>query len=229
MHALPAPRARAGFTLLELVVVVAILAVLSGAAVPVASKYFNSRARAATRTEMDELAEASLEYFRDVGRLPTGVANLISDPGRTGWTGPYLAVSSTDAWSGATDLSVDAWARAYAFTATGASVLELRSRGEDGVLGDATDLVVRVDVTPVRREKTLYQLEQVNRAIGSYNARYLPGSPLPTRYSNLLSRLVSRGLLPATTPFAADGWGAAFVPDPAGRSPVVAVTSVNLR
>ena len=107
-------------------------------------------------------------------------------------------------------------------------MLDLRSAADDGTFDDADDIVYTVDVTPVRRESTLDQLATVNQAIRLYNAQYLPGAPLSTKYATLLQTLVSKGFLPASAPYASDGWGKAFVPDPAGKSPVVAVTSVNL-
>ena len=91
-------------------IAIAILAILTGAAVPMASRFFNSRARTATREELGELAEAVSEYFRDTGVLPTAVDALLAGSGVAGWAGPYVAVSSTEPWSGQTDIQVDAWA-----------------------------------------------------------------------------------------------------------------------
>jgi prepilin-type N-terminal cleavage/methylation domain-containing protein len=224
----PASRARRAFTLIELVIVIAILAIVAGSAVPVASKFFHSRARSATRTELAALSEAVSEYFRDTGALPASVGSLVVDPSLPGWAGPYLAVETADAWTGASDLQLDAWARAYRFTASGSSALELASAAEDGTFGSEDDLVSRVDVTPVRREKTLRQLETLNTAITRYNATYLPGSPLSTTYATLLTRLVTTGFLPDAAAYGSDGWGSPFVPDPAGKTPVVAVTSQHL-
>lgn len=221
-------RPRAAFTLLELVIVVAVMAILAGAAVPVASKFFNSRARADTRQELDELAWAAREFFRDTGSLPSGAGALQVDPGLTGWAGPYLSVDSTEAWSGSSDSGVDAWSRGYAFHSLDASRLELRSAGEDGSFGDDSDILFLLDVTAVRREKTLEQLATLNDAIRGYNARYLPDAPLSSTLSSLLSRLVATKFLPDSTPFQADGWGDPFVADPAGKSPVVALASSNL-
>lgn len=221
------PFHRRAFTLIEIVIAVAILAILAGAAVPMASKFFNARARADTRAELDEIADAALEYFRDTGSLPSSVQVLVTDS-TTGWAGPYLSVSTTEPWSGTSDVQVDAWARAYVFQAQGTSLLELRSPGEGGQLGDEDDIVFTVDVTPIRREETLAQLDTLNRAIGLYNAQYLPDDPLSTKYGTLLARLVTSGFLPDAGPYQVDGWGSAFTPDPAGKSPVVAVTSVNL-
>jgi prepilin-type N-terminal cleavage/methylation domain-containing protein len=224
----PWAQRRRAFTLLELVIVVAILAILAGAAVPMASKFFNSRARAATREELAELSDAAVEYFRDTGSLPTGVESLLADPGQSGWAGPYVSVSGSEPWSGATDVQVDAWARNYVFQIQGASLLELRSAGEDGELGDATDILFTVDVTPVRREETLAQLATLNGAIVRYNAQYLPDDPLSSQYTVLLARLVATGFLPASEPFEVDRWGSSFVADPPNKTPVVAVASVNL-
>ena len=219
---------RLGFTLIELVIVLSILAILAGAAVPMASKFFNSKARQATRTELADLAQAAVEYFRDTSALPGAVRDLLADPGVDGWSGPYLTTSSEDPWSGETDVTVDAWARSYRSSALSASVLELRSAGEDGSFGDATDLTVEIDVTPVRREETLDRLETINQAITQYNDQYLPRQPLPLSYDALLAKLVSSGCLPAVQRFALDGWGDTFVPDPSGKSPVVEVTSIHL-
>jgi general secretion pathway protein G len=217
-----------GFTLIEVVIVIAILAVLAGAAVPMASKFFDSRARAATRDELVELTGAAERYFEDTGRLPASAAALLANPGVAGWAGPYLSAGGTEPWSGAAEPEVDAWARAYRFSATGASTLVLASAGADGAFGDANDLTSTLDVTPIRRARTLRQLDTLNRAITSYNAQYLPGTPLSTNTSTLLARLVATGYLPSAASFAADGWGDAFIADPPGLTPVVAVTSVNL-
>lgn len=220
--------ARRAFTLIELVIVIAILAILTGAAVPMASKFLESKARAATRAELEQLSAAALEYFRDTGSLPTSVEALLSGASASGWAGPYLSVQSSEPWSGANDVQVDAWALAYRFQILAASRLEIASAGPDRSFGDETDIVFSVDVTPVRREKTRAQLATLNTAIRSYNAEYLPDDPLSTKYATLLTRLVSTGFLPAAAGFQVDAWGSAFVPDPAGKSPVVAVASPNL-
>ena len=219
---------RRAFTLIELVIAVAILAILVGAAVPVSSKFFTSRARAATRTELDELAEAALAYSTDTARLPASAADLLVNPGVAGWVGPYVAIGSADAWSGASDIGVDAWAVGYRFTATGTSQLEVRSAAEGSVFGDTNDLVTTLDVTPIRREKTRAQLATLNAAITLYNGQYLPDTPLSTTYSALLARLVATSFLPSAAPYQTDAWGSAFQADPVGASPVVAVASPNV-
>src|SRR6266566_2097000 len=84
----------AGFTLLELLVVMVIIGLLAGFVAP---RYFSqvgkSRIKAAS-AQINALDKA-LEQFRiDVGRLPTteeGLAALnTAPPGMQNWEGPYL-------------------------------------------------------------------------------------------------------------------------------------------
>lgn len=92
-----------GFTLLELLVVVAIIAVLTSVAGP---RFFGSVAKseaAAARAQIDALEKAVEQFRLDVGRLPSteeGLGALFAQPGGvTRWNGPYLkkAVGS-DPW-----------------------------------------------------------------------------------------------------------------------------------
>ncbi|MCB9913594.1 MAG: prepilin-type N-terminal cleavage/methylation domain-containing protein [Planctomycetes bacterium] len=220
-------RRRGGFSLLELIVVVTIMAILAGAAVPVASMAINSKKRTVTLEEMDGLRLAAAEYFRDTGALPTAVAQMETDPGLDGWAGPYLQRFSIDQASGLSQYSVDAWSQPYTLTAT-SSVLSIASPGLGGVSGDANDLFVSLDVTAIRRDMTLDLLEVVNGAINRYNATWLDSDPLPASISSLLDKLVARGYLPAPEPFTDDYWGDALVADPLGLTPVVRVTSIHL-
>lgn len=218
---------RGGFTLLELVVVLTIMAILAGAAVPVASMAINSKRKSATADELDGLQRAAAEYFRDTGALPSAVSDLETNPGVSGWVGPYLQRFSIDANTGLSQYAVDAWWQPYQLSSS-TSVLTITSAATGGVYGDANDISVTLDVTPIRREKTLETVAIVNRAIAAYNTSYLDSDPLPATYSTLLSKLVTRGYLPASSPYATDGWGDALEADPAGLTPVVRVKSVNM-
>lgn len=225
---LRAPRRSGGFTLLEIVIALAVLSIMVGAVMPVASMAFQSKAKRTTREELTELADAAVEYFRDLNVLPSGVADLINDPGLAEWNGPYLMTAYDDPLSGLTDSYVDAWSRPYQFNLPSASELQIVSGGEDGAFGTVTDLDVRLDVTSIRREKTLVLLETINQAVTSYNGQFLPDTPLPTSFGGMLSQLVATGFLPSTSEFALDAWGDGFVPVPQGMTPVVGVGSVNL-
>ena len=217
---------RSGFTLLEIVVVVAIIAMLAGAAVPLASKMLQSQSRKATKAEVEALGEAALAYFRDTGAVPGSVGAFLSDPGDTGWAGPYLAGSVRDTITGLTGYEVDAWSRAYVVTA--ATTWTIASRGPDGISGNADDVSLVVDFSPVKRELTLDRLRTLNTAITLYNQAYGVTSPLPANLTTILDRLVTNGYLPTRTGYTTDAWGAAYTPDPVGATPVVRVTSPNV-
>lgn len=216
-----------GFTLLELIVVVSIVSLLAGAMIPVAMVSFHSKARADTVEELRSLGAAVGEYFRDTWQLPADLDDLFADPGAAGWAGPYLTDASIDVQSGSNRYTVDGWSLPYDVTVAG-SVFTMTSAGVDRIAGNADDLSLAFDTTPLMRERTRSQLATVNQAITLYNATWMASDPLPANYTNLLGELVSRGFLPSTAPYEEDGWGAAFEACPAGVTPVVQVISTNL-
>lgn len=134
------PTARAGFSLLEILVVLAIIALIAAVVGP---RLFAQLDRSKTRTALLQIRslEAALETMRlDIGRLPSeqeGLALLIqADPQTvTGWYGPYLDRA----------LPSDPWGRPYVYRApaadaTGApgapeSRAEVLSYGADGAEG----------------------------------------------------------------------------------------------
>lgn len=222
-------RARRGFTLLELVIAIGIMTVLIGAAVPVTSKVLTHRARKATSDRLHELSQASAAFFRDVGRLPTQLRELLLDPGTAsaaGWSGPYLSGVVADQITGLTGYEVDAWSRTFRVQSS-QSRLVIQSRGEDNAWGTEDDISIELDVTPIRRELTLERIRIVNNAIQLYNQLYQATQPLPANYPIVYQTLVATGLLPMDDDFLYDGWGSAFVESPPGQSPVVRVSSRN--
>jgi len=91
----------AGFTLLELLVVLAILALLAGLVAPRVIGYLGGARTDTARMQMHNI-EASLDLYRlDVGRYPESLDALIQRPsGVDKWNGPYLKKDSglTDPW-----------------------------------------------------------------------------------------------------------------------------------
>lgn len=84
----------AGYTLVELLVVVAILGLLTAIATPFVLHYLDNAKVGAARTEISNIS-ASLDLFKlDIGRYPTtqeGLAALLNaPPGVDQWQGPYL-------------------------------------------------------------------------------------------------------------------------------------------
>jgi general secretion pathway protein G len=130
---------RAGFTLLELLVVIVIIGLLAAYVGP---KYFSQLGKSevtVTRAQI-EAFEKSLDTFRlDVGRYPTteeGLNALMSAPPTVAakWNGPYLKKG----------VPLDPWGHAYQYRAPGSKgdyeIVSLGKDGQPGGSGEAADI-----------------------------------------------------------------------------------------
>jgi general secretion pathway protein G len=92
---------RTGFTLIELMVVVLIIAALAGMVLPRVIPRADEARREIARGEIGAITTA-LNIFRlDVGRYPTdeeGLDALQRSPGAPNWKGPYLERAPQDPW-----------------------------------------------------------------------------------------------------------------------------------
>jgi general secretion pathway protein G len=121
----------AGFTLLELLVVIVIIGLLAAYVGP---KYFAQlgKSEVTIAKAQIEAFEKSLDTYRlDVGRYPTteeGLAALLVAPPTAGakWNGPYLKKA----------VPPDPWGHPYQYKAPGAKAeFEITSLGRNGVAG----------------------------------------------------------------------------------------------
>jgi general secretion pathway protein G len=124
-----------GFTLIELIVVVVILALLAAVVGPkIAGKLSQSKEKIA-KIQISQL-EGALQYFSfEIGRYPTtaeGLEALVRDPGTSeAWKGPYLEK----------ELPKDPWQKPYVYRYPGThGDFDLFSVGPDGIEGTEDDI-----------------------------------------------------------------------------------------
>lgn len=121
-----------GYTLLELLVVLAILALILGIAVPAIIGQFSKAKVETAKIQVSSLA-ANLEFFYlDVGRYPTdeeGLQVLVDPPANArGWNGPYIRQRSS---------LMDPWGTPYLYKSSTdePKFFEVYSLGADGKPG----------------------------------------------------------------------------------------------
>ena len=132
-------RRDAGFTLLELLVVLAILGLLAAIVAPQVLKYLGSSRTQTAKVQIQNIS-AALELYRlDVGRYPNpdeGLNALVTaPPSSASWRGPYLKKSFA---------LKDPWGQPYHYRVPGqhdeADVYSLGSDNAEGGSGEARDV-----------------------------------------------------------------------------------------
>lgn len=117
-----------GFTLVELLVVLAIIALIATLAAPQVLRYLGSARTSAAKAQIRNIESALELHYIDTGRYPSeeeGLSALVKAPAAAGsWNGPYL--------KGAGGL-LDPWGRAYVYAVKpDGSAVEIRTFGKDG-------------------------------------------------------------------------------------------------
>ena len=134
----PASARVAGFTLLELLVVIVIIGLLAGLVAP---RYFDQVSKSNTKiakAQIDSLEKALDEYRLDVGSYPTteqGLESLNTRPQNLEkWAGPYLKKS----------VPLDPWGASYVYKSPGDhgeyDLLSYGKDGQPGGSGEAADV-----------------------------------------------------------------------------------------
>jgi general secretion pathway protein G len=103
---------RSGVTLLEVLIVLAIIAMIATLAAPRLLENFGRAKAQIAEVQLASLKAAVQLYYIDTGTLPTaatGLGALLSDPGgMPGWRGPYVEP----------DELLDPWGRPWTYRVT---------------------------------------------------------------------------------------------------------------
>jgi len=120
-----------GFTLVELLVVLAILGLLAGLVGPKVLSQLGGAKSKTAKVQIHDLEQAAELFKLDVGRYPTqqeGLIALTQNPGSApGWNGPYLKKG---------DAPVDPWGKPYQYAMPGQHAdIDIFTLGADGAPG----------------------------------------------------------------------------------------------
>jgi general secretion pathway protein G len=125
----------AGFTLLELLVVLGIIVLLATLVAPQVLRYLGTARTDAAKAQIGSISTALELYALDVGGFPpqqAGLAALLQPPaGQAKWKGPYMKKA---------DGLIDPWGRAYQYKFPGkAGQPDVFTLGRDNAPGGADE------------------------------------------------------------------------------------------
>jgi len=130
---------QAGFTLVEMLVVITIIGLIMGLIGPRVLNYLNESKVKAAKIQLQSFSGALDLFYLDAGRYPStseGLSALVQrTPGVAAWNGPYLKGGS---------LPNDPWNHPYMYRSPGErgpfEIMSYGSDGQEGGSGIAADI-----------------------------------------------------------------------------------------
>ena len=131
---------QAGFTLLELLVVLGIIAMLAGIVGPQVMNHMGESKTKAAKVQIEDLSATLDMYKLDAGNYPTteqGLQALIEAPDTAKhWNGPYLSKAK---------IPLDPWQNEYHYVSPGEhgrfDISSMGADGKEGGTGEDQDVV----------------------------------------------------------------------------------------
>jgi general secretion pathway protein G len=130
---------QAGFTLVEMLVVIAIIGLIMGLIGPRVLNYLSESKVKAARIQLQSFVTALDLYYLDAGRYPSSAEGLTAlvrpTSGVAAWNGPYLRGGN---------VPNDPWSHAYVYRSPGEhgpyDIVSYGSDGQEGGSGTAADI-----------------------------------------------------------------------------------------
>ena len=131
-------RGEAGFTLVEMLVVITIIGMIMALVGPRVLNYLSESKAKAAKIQIESFSSALDLYYLDLGRYPSsneGLTALTRGNNAPGWNGPYLRGGV---------VPNDPWGHSYVYRSPGQrspyDIISLGSDGQEGGSGTAADI-----------------------------------------------------------------------------------------
>ena len=119
-----------GFTLIEILIVMAIIVMLAGMVGPNLLNMLAGAQSDDARIQISQLEQTLETYFIDLGEFPNSLNGLLeNESNRASWAGPYLR----------REVPLDPWGNEYIYDYSGGREFTLFSFGADGERGGEGD------------------------------------------------------------------------------------------
>ncbi len=144
-----------GFTLLEILLVLSIIGIMTTTAFFLANISYDKARFNITIKKMDNIVKGfigdenlieggsrvSFGYIGDTNRFPNSLDDLITDPGVSGWNGPYIQREFSEAPD---DFKKDGWGNYFIYDRVNKTIISYGSDGVVGGSGYAADITRKI-------------------------------------------------------------------------------------